>query len=207
MKYYIPFFFFFSACFANESEIFSNACCDANILDFFYPRINNDCRLWINAEVLFWTPKEDSIVLTNSKTDLFTVNNVTLQPTLHTQFHWDFGSRISFGYLFDDPCETWDVALYWTYYSSYLKKKSDARMEISEGMFPIWSLADDIIPFDWVSNAKMHWNLNLDVLDLDFGRSFSFQWFHVRLYTGLRSLWIEQTFNVRYGGGDLCQRA
>lgn len=217
MNYRIVFFLLCSACFSGNAS-FAYEAKNGNspvfakrrqvetprirkVLDTYYPQVKNGDSLWISADAVFWIPSEDAIVLTNRKTDLFTVNNVTLQPTLHTKFNWDFGSRVGFGYLFKGPSENWDMALYWTYYPTHTSKKSNTRGDISEGMFPIWSLSSDIIPYDWVANAKMSWTLDLNILDLDFGRSYSFRWFHIRPYTGLRSVWIDQDFNVNYGGG------
>lgn len=203
----LPFLLLSSSCFAlaeqshrsfaNDHDIQVPSC---NILDTFYPKVKNGDRLWISADVLYWIPIEDCIVLTNHKTDLFTVNDITLQPPLHSMFNWDLGSRIGFGYLFDTS-EAWDMAFYWAYYPSNTKKKSSTRNNVSEGMFPIWSLADDIIQYDWVAFAKLHWTVDLNLLDFDFGRAYSFRWFHIRPYTGLRSAWVAQDFVVKYGGG------
>jgi hypothetical protein len=171
-----------------------------NILDTFYPKLRVENQMWLSADVLFWIPHEDGVVLTNRKTDLFTVNNITLQPALHTKFDWDFGARVGFGYLISRE-EAWDTSLHWTYYSARASKRSDTRNDIAEGSFTIWSLSSDIIPYDWIANAKLHWELNLNLLDFDFGRAYSFQWFHIRPYTGLKSAWISQDLSVRYGGG------
>ncbi len=170
-----------------------------DILDTFYPQLNNSDNLWISAELLFMVPSEDCIVLTNRKTDLFEVNNITLEPVLNTNFSWDVGSRIGFGYIFTD--QKWDMAINWMLYTSSTKKVSDTHMEISQGMFPVWSLSDDIIPYDWVAFARMHWKLSINLLDLDFGRAFHWGCFYLRPYAGLRSAWIDQDFDVEYGGG------
>lgn len=200
MKFLISALLLCSVCFA-RGTLRNTTQAPCNILDSFYPKVKDGNRLWISADVLLWIPSEDSIVLTNRKTALFDVNDVTLQPTLDTKFNWDLGSRIGFGYLFGGPKENWDMALYWTFFPTSTTKKSSTHMDISKGMFPIWSLSNDIIPYDWVANAKMDWTLNLNLIDLDFGRSYSFRWFHIRPFTGLRSVWVDQDFNVKYGGG------
>src|SRR5437899_12323995 len=133
---------------------------------FLFGSASAKCN-WIDADLLYWIPREDAVVLTNHKTDLFEFNDVTLQPTLSTHFPWDFGSRIGFGHFFSRS--QWDVAIHWTRFTTDTRKKSNTRNLISEGMFLIWSLADDIIRYDWVANAKMHWTLGLNLLDLDLG--------------------------------------
>src|SRR5271157_4488350 len=102
-----------SACFAlaGQNELFANKSNVqvplSNIQGTFYPKVKGGDRLWISSDVLYWIPSEDCVVLTNRKTDLFTVNDITLEPTLRTRFKWDFGSRAGFGYLFSGPLETW----------------------------------------------------------------------------------------------------
>ncbi len=159
-----------------------------------------DCtNFWLSADILYLIPHEKAVVVTNRKTNLFEVNNITLEPALHTHFDWDVGSRIGFGYIFDN--RDWDMSITWLRYLSSTKKKSDTHMNIAEGMFPVWSLSSDIIPFDWVALAKLHWKLNINLLDLDFGRLFCWNCLLLRPYMGLRTAWIGQDFHVKYGGG------
>lgn len=156
--------------------------------------------LSLNIDLLCFLPKEKSIVLTNYMTNLFTTANVTLQPNVNPHFRWDVGYRIGFGYMFAD--DKWDMALNLLNFNTHLQQCRSTQGNIGLGMFPIWSLADDIIPFDWVAQAKMYWKLNLNLLDLDFGRDFSWhnRWF-LRPIIGLRSAWINQHLDVDYGGG------
>ena len=170
------------------------------VLDSFYPPIQQGNRLWISADLLYFLPDEGSIAMTNEKTDLFTTANVTQEPVVEPHFEWDFGYRIGFGYIFAD--RKWDVALNWTHFNTHSTQHRSTHGDIGLGMFPIWSLSDDILPYDWVANAKMHWNLNLNLLDLDFGRSFCWgKVFFLRPFIGLRAAWIYQHINVEYGGG------
>lgn len=173
---------------------------EAVVLDSFYPSIEKDHHFWLRTDLLVFRPKEKSIVLTNHDTDLFTTADVTLQPDIKTDFEWDVGVRIGFGYVFPD-CP-WDVAINVTHFKTHLQQCRSTHGDIGLGMFPIWSLADDIIPFDWVSKAKMQWRLNLNLLDLDFGRTFSWcDQFFLRCIIGLRAAVIHQNLDVRYGGG------
>lgn len=169
------------------------------ILDTFYPDVTHGQDLWISADLLVMVPDEDAVVLTNRKTNLFDQNNITLQPALDTSFRWDVGARIGFGYIF--PERKWDMAVNWLLYNSSTRKRSSTNMNISEGMFPVWSLSDDIIPYDWIAFAKMNWSLGVNLLDLDFGYSWRYKRLFLRPYVGLRSAWIDQDFDVQYGGG------
>ncbi len=157
-------------------------------------------QLSLNVDLLYFVPKEKSVVLTNQMTNLFTTANVTLQPDVKSHLTGNVGYRIGFGYIF--PSCKWDMNINLTHFNTHAQQCRTTNENIGLGMFPIWSLADDIIPFDWVSKAKMYWNLNLNLLDLDFGRDFSWdnRWF-LRPFFGLRAAWINQDLDVRYGGG------
>jgi hypothetical protein len=171
-----------------------------NVLDTFYPDLDDGCNLWLRADLLYFFPEEDSIAMTNKQTDLFTTADVTQKDVVDPNFHWDPGYRLGFGYVFRNSC--WDMALLWTHFNTDIHQHRSNHGDIGKGMFPIWSLSDDILPYDWVANAKMKWKLRLNLLDLDFGRSFAWKkTFFLRPYIGLRSTWIDQDIDVQYGGG------
>lgn len=157
-------------------------------------------RFWINASLLAFLPQEKSVVLTNRPTDLFTTADVTLQPPLKPHFRWDVGSRVAWGYHFSD--QKWDMSISWMRFGAHLKQQVTTHGDIGLGVFPIWSLADDILPFDWVSHANMQWKLKLNILDIEWGRTFwQCNQFVLRLPLGVRAACIHQHFNVGYGGG------
>lgn len=185
---------------AEQKSLKINDEMQASVLDSLYPPIEQDKHFWLRADLLYFLPKEKSIVLTNENTNLFTTANVALQPDVETDFKWSFGSRVGFGYLFSNGL--WDMTINWTRFHTSAQQCRSTQGNIGLGMFPIWSLADDIIPFDWVSTAKMHWNLTLNLVDLDFGRSFSWRdQFFLHLLMGIRVALIDQDLDVRYGGG------
>lgn len=166
----------------------------------FYPDIDRCPHVWVDADVLYLRPQEKSIVLTNCETDLFTTTDVTLEPPLKADFAWNVGYRLGFGYLF--PHHKWDVAVNWTQFNSHIKQYRTTNGDIGLGMFPIWSLADDILPFDWVATAQMRGKLKLKLIDLDFGRAFSWkEKYFLRFVMGLRGAIIDQNFVIDYGGG------
>lgn len=183
-----------------EAQEYRSEQTEAAVLDSFYPLLERDHHFWLRTDLLVFRPKEKSIVLTNQNTNLFTTADVTLQPDVKPCFTWDAGVRIGFGYIF--PNCMWDVALNLTHFETCLQQCRSTQDNIGLGMFPIWSLADDIIPFDWVSKAKMQWKLNLNLFDLDFGRVVSCaDQFFIRFIIGLRVAVIKQHLDVFYGGG------
>jgi hypothetical protein len=94
------------------------------------------------------------------------------------------------------------MAINWTHFDSQLKQCRSTQGNIGLGMFPIWSLACDILPYDWVAYANMHWKMKLNMFDLDFGRIFSgCNEIFLRTIIGFRLSLINQKFDVNYGGG------
>lgn len=173
---------------------------EPNVLDSLHPEIDACPHVWLNCDLLYFKPKEKSIVLTNQMTDLFTTPNVTLQPDVKSHFKGDVGFRIGGGCVFSE-CG-WDMTLNWTHFKTHSQQCRSTNGDIGLGMFPIWSLAHDIIPFDWVSTAQMCWKLKLNLVDLDFGRTFLWrEKLFLRILIGLRAAWIHQRLNVLYGGG------
>lgn len=156
-------------------------------------------RFWLNADLLYFKPKEKSIVLTNKATDLFTTADVTLRHAVCPSFKWAPGCRIGFGYLLSNCA--WDMVANWTHFNTHVQQRRSTHGDIGLGMFPIWSLADDILRYDWVAKAKLCWRLKLNLFDLDFGRTCSWDMFSLRPIVGLRVAAIHQDLGVRYGGG------
>ncbi len=138
--------------------------------------------------------------MTNKETDLYTTADVTQEPMVNPNFQWDFGYRLGFGYIFNK--RTWDVAVNWTLILMLLYQKRSNNGDLGFGMFPVWSLADDILPVDWVAKSKMDWKLHLNLLDIDFGRAFVLRKvFFLRPFAGLRLAWINQDVDITYKGG------
>ncbi|MBS0615458.1 MAG: hypothetical protein JSR58_02770 [Verrucomicrobia bacterium] len=170
-----------------------------DVLDSFYPELKNGDNMWINADLLYFLTSEKRIAMTNKKTDLFTTADVTEKPMVHPDFPWDLGFRLGFGYIF--PQRDWDITANWTYFHTSFHQKRSTHGNVEFGMFPVWSLADDILPFDWVSEAKMDFDLHLNYVDIDGGRAFKWGSFFLRPFAGIRVAWIKQEIDVAYKGG------
>lgn len=162
--------------------------------------------VWLSADLFYWKAYEKSFVYTNRTSPVFTTDNFTKAKVLDPDFDWNFGSRLSLGYFY--PCYSSDAVLSWTHYHTSINQKqlTDSNDLINvnnqRGMFPIWSFSDDIIAGDYVSDAFMRGRLALDLFDLDMGGHFDYsECLQVRVYLGLRGVWIRQSANVKYRGG------
>ena len=166
----------------------------------YRPAVEEGADVWIDVSVLYWKPKEQALVATNKKSDVFTTDDFTQAPVVHPHFEWDLGYRISGGYLF---CSTvWDVEGSWTRYTSDVSQRRSSDGSAFIGMFPIWSLGEDVIPGDYVFESDLKWKFSVNMLDLQFGRYLDTFWrLELKPFAGLRSAWIRQNGDAIYEGG------
>ncbi len=173
---------------------------DKSLRNSYHPAVKEGMNLWVEADVLYWKPWERALVATNKKSDVFTTDDFTEKPAIHPNFEWSLGYRVSGGYIFGS--EVWDVQASWTHFSSHVSQHRSSHGSAFVGMFPIWSLADDVIAGDYVFESDLKWKISVGLLDLQFGRDFEvLKWLDLEPYFGLRSAWIKQSGTVDYEGG------
>ena len=166
----------------------------------YHPAVKDGVNVWIDVDVLYWKPWEKALVATNKKSNVFVTDNFTKKHVLHPDFNWDPGYRISSGYLF---CSNrWTVEGSWTHLTSDVSQHRSSHGSAFEGMFPIWSLSDDVIPGDYVFESNLKWKFTFNILDLTFERYLK-PWSRLELnpFVGLRSAWIKQNGDIVYEGG------
>jgi hypothetical protein len=158
--------------------------------------------LFIFGEYLYWIAQEDSLYYAHtgrgSGTTTFPQKgNIDFDGKLKKiKPEWDSGARIGLGLNF--PKAGYDAALYWTWFST---EASHSISKPAGTLFSIWAHPDDTLTAA-DTFAKPKWNLNLNVLDLEWGRS---SWlgghFSLRPFFGIRGLWLEQDLKNRYDYG------
>lgn len=156
------------------------------------------------VDLLYWKTYEKGVVLTNETSPIFTTNNFTLAPVIHPQFDWDFGCRLGIGMRRN--CS--DISLDWTYYPTTIQQHretdSNNLTNISNplGMFPIWSLSEDTIAGDYVTDAQLKWDISLNQVDLKWTKlSVRYRNLDLRPYLGLTTAFINQNAHIEYSGG------
>ena len=171
-----------------------------SLVNSYHPSVKEGVNVWIDLSLLYWKPWERALVATNKESDVFTTVDFTKASVVHPHFEWDWGYRISSGYLF--PSHLWDVEGSWTHFASRVSQHRSSHGSPFIGMFPIWSLADDVIPGDYVFESNLKWKITLNILDLQFGRYLKTrEWFDLKPYFGVRSAWIKQHGEITYEGG------
>jgi len=180
----------------------SSSCFAANssLINSYNPAVRGGMDVWIDIDLLYWKPWEKALVATNKKSDVFTTDDFTKTSVDHPDFEWNLGYRLNGGYLFSSYC--WDVEASWTHYTSHASQHKSSNGSSFLGMFPIWSLSDDVIAGDYVFGSNLNWKFNVNILDVQFGRYFnSLCWLELKPFVGLRSAWIRQHGHIAYQGG------
>jgi hypothetical protein len=173
---------------------------------FFFGKVQGNENIWVRADLLYWKAHEKSLVLTNKTSPVFTTDNYTKTKVLHPHFEWDPGFRLGLGYY--SPCSDWFVTFNWIHYQTHVHQKRTTNsndltnVNNQQGMFPIWSLSNDIIAGDYVSNAFLRGKIYLDFYDFDFGRGFvCLNSLQLKPYVGIRGANVCQRAHVKYSGG------
>lgn len=171
-----------------------------SLVNSYHPVVKDGTNVWIAVDVLYWKPWERALVATNKKSNVFTTDDFTKAPVVHPNFNWSLGYRVSTGYLFDP--NFWDVEASWTHFTSHVSQQRSSHGSAFIGMFPIWSLSDDVITGDYVFESNLKWKVSVNMIDLQFGRyNRALNWLDLKPFFGLRSAWIKQHGDVVYEGG------
>ncbi len=179
----------------------SALCAEAppSLANSYNPAVFDGSNVWIEASILYWKPWEKALVATNKTADVFVTDDFTNNHVVHPHFEWDLGYRVSGGYLFSSTL--WDVEGSWTHFTSDVSEHRSSHGSAFVGMFPIWSLSNDVIAGDYVFESDLKWKFTVNLLDVQFGRYFNLHHLDLKPYVGVRSAWIKQRGDVIYQGG------
>jgi len=148
--------------------------------------------LFINGEYLLIKPRRDAFDFAITSNDRVGVVNGELNSL---DWKTQSGFRVALGYQFEDG---WDATV--SYF--YLHSSAASSLTAPAGGSLYATLTNNT--FDDVSSASAMGNLDMNVIDLDLGRSFKVaENLNLRLTGGGRVAWIEQQFSAIYNGGSL----
>lgn len=155
-------------------------------------------RWTLSTDLLVWKAKEERLEYTTRPEEIESPPNFTEAPIVKPDFEWNYGFREKFAY--DPWCGEWELYLQWTHIVNEARGHKQATA--TEGMFPVWALADDILSVDYVADSKLKWHAATNVLDAIYGYHFRpVSWLTLIPWAGLRSEWIDQKIHVAYTGG------
>lgn len=164
-------------------------------------QVDRGWNLFLNTEFLWWVAKEDGLYYAQSGYSLQTTSAIPPNGAINFDGHlekvkssWRPGFRIGFGG--NMSYDEWDILLNWTWFQSTARDSSRGTLLV------LWGHPD----FDdgsstttAASQAKAKWELGLNLLDLEMGRSFwAGKHFSLRPFFGIRGTWIDQRFKIDY---------
>ncbi len=162
-------------------------------------QVEGGANLFITGEYLYWVAQEDSLYYGHTG---LRAGTTVAPPNGSADFkgdlkkikpEWDTGLRLGLGLNF--PKEGYDIAAYWTWFST---EASDSVSKRNGTLFSIWA-HPDTLPTSADTSAKGKWNLDLNVADMEWGRSAWFGcYFSLRPFFGLRGLWLDQDLKNQY---------
>ncbi len=178
---YIVLVCFFISGFSEEKSPVSRCCKPSNPPRSFYT----------SATFLYFYASERglSYALTNSTKTQFAPNIGA--SLVNMDFEYKPGVRLGFGYVTNH--DDWDI--YSEYTRFYQTTSSSKKAPQNGSLFTFW-LKNQNQGFAESASAK--WNLDMDILDIELGRSGAVQGVVFRPFFGLRSMWLDQKYNVSY---------
>jgi len=172
----------------------------ANLENSYIPSLKNAMQIWINLDLLYWVTKNRSMAYSTNTSNVLVTENFTTKSLVHTNFEWQPGFQVGVGYLF--PKSHWDITFKGLHYHSATDGGKSTHDNPLLGMFPIWSLSNDILTGDYVTDAQMKGKLTFDRLLFQAGYFFqSSDRFVVRTWVGIESSFLKQGYHVEYSGG------
>lgn len=151
-------------------------------------QVEKGIDLFVYGDYLYWIAQEDGLVFAQTGKGKdgtsFKGNLEKIDPS------WENAYRVALGLNF--PKEGYDLIGLWTHLSTTSSQSSNGNL------FPLWGHPDASATSS-ATFAKGHWNLNLNILDLEWGRSSWFGGhFSLRPFFGVRWLKLDQTLKNTY---------
>ncbi|MBI2810457.1 MAG: hypothetical protein HYX67_06480 [Candidatus Melainabacteria bacterium] len=161
-------------------------------------QVEGGSNLFLFGDYLYWRANEDSLYYTHTGAGTGTVFPATGSIDFNGRLkkidpEWGNGLRLGLGVNF--PKEGYDLNAAWTWFAT-----SDSHsVHASNGSLIVLWAHPDAPTSVHATTAKGHWDLDVNVLDLEWGRS---SWFgghlSMRPFFGLRGLWLDQTLKNHY---------
>jgi hypothetical protein len=145
-------------------------------------QVERGIDLFIEGEYLYWGAEEDGLYFATSHDQL-----QALDPAFTN------GLRMGAGVSF--PKAGYEIALQWLWY------KTEAHNSAHGSLTPLWAESGAFTP---VSFASGHWHLNMNVIDLEWGRA---SWmgghFSLRPFFSVRAALLNQHLDNHYSTGSV----
>jgi hypothetical protein len=172
----------------------------STLADAYIPALKNPINIWAEVGVLYFVPKISSMRYVSDETDVKTTSNFSQLPLEKVSFEWQPGFEVGVGYV--QPKWHWDITLRGMHYHSATHSSHKASDVSYQGMFPVWSLAEDSLASDYVTHASMKGRLHFDRILLQSGYFAQLSsMFVLRTFLGIENIFLKQGYDIEYSGG------
>lgn len=163
------------------------------------PKIKGGYDLFVTGDLLYWQANENGLsFVIDNKQDIGLINDGHIEDP---NFKWNWGFRVGLGYNFCH--DGWDLYANWTHLISFADRSTST---VPNGELYTTVNNTHETTFDQkttAASATAHWELPLDVIDLELGREFfTSRWLTLRPFFGVRGASIPQKYHVHYFGGN-----
>jgi len=161
--------------------------------------VKEGCNMFLTADFLWWSANADGLYFAQSGFGSATTQNPpdgSVDFSGHLQRvkeEWRPGVRVGFGG--NMPYDEWDIYLNWTWFQC--DPKQQAQEQQGNPLLVLWG-HPDVAGTYLATQAEAKWELTINVLDLEMGRSFWVgKYFSIRPYMGIRGAWIDHAFKIQ----------
>jgi hypothetical protein len=165
------------------------------------PQVKDGADLFIFGDLIYWNAHENGLpfaIKNAHSSNVIEPLNFNLADSKVKSIHsdWNCGFRVGVGYNL--PHDGWDLSLSWL--RLYTHGHKHTRAHSDELIFPTRAQPQDsLVNFAGANQAKSHWRLRFNQLDLDLGREFFVsKWLTLRPHFGLRTDWVHQKWNSTF---------
>ncbi|MCI0381676.1 MAG: Lpg1974 family pore-forming outer membrane protein [Chlamydiae bacterium] len=165
------------------------------------PCVNNGVDLYVTADFIYWTAREDNLGYVVSTGQ---VNNGASSATARGGVHhpdWKFrpGFKVALGMNFEH--DGWDSKIEYTW--NRWRRISDSTTPSGTKLLldTLIAVNDDPFSISPVTRASARWRFNLNVLDWELGRNYYIsRYLMLRPHFGFKGTWGRQRFNTTFNG-------
>lgn len=177
-----------------------------NAIDEYIQQFNTKSYpgFYFTGDFTYWIAKQDGLAyaLTGLLQDATSTVSLQNQGKVYLpNSQWDPGFKVGIGYVLEE--NVWDLFLNWTWYNSNTHGHASGPNAFDDNTL----FAEDLYSrflFSVLQSSKVRWALSYNTLDFALGRLFAIgDSFSVKPFSGLRSAWIHQKFNIHGTGIDV----
>lgn len=163
-------------------------------------QVKDGCNMFLTADFLWWSAGTDGLYYAQKHVGSPT-NQIPPDGAVDFSGHlqrveeeWGPGCRVGFGG--NMPYDEWDIYLNWTWFHS--DPDDSTKQSYAGPLLALWA-HPDVAATRLATRAHAKWDMTINVLDLEMGRSF---WvgkhLSLRPFLGIRGAWIDQDFKIKY---------